>query len=117
MYHRLCSELANFCCFAFLELFVDTEMFRQTSLVLVSFAALVALERFQPGVRSHVPLQMTRISGSLIALVTFELLFSCMHPHHVLFQFTSSNAGKLARCASVRLLTRVGSFVPLQIAR
>ena len=36
--------------------------------------------------------------------------------HHVIFQVTSCNAGKLTHCASVRLFPRVFLFVPLQIA-
>ena len=85
-------------------------------LLFVSFAAFVALERLLPGVRSNVALQMTRRSASVIALVTLEGLFSSVHPHHVNFQLNSLNAGKIARCASVRLFLRVGSFVALQIA-
>ena len=85
-------------------------------LVFVSFAAFVALERLFPRVRSNVAPQVTRRRASVIALVTFEGLFSSVHPHHVLFQVTTCNAGKLARCASVRLFLRVGSFVVLQIA-
>ena len=51
-----------------------------------------------------------------IALVALEWLFSCVDPHHVHFQLTSFDAGKLACCASVRLFPRVGPFVLLQIA-
>ena len=47
---------------------------------------------------------------------TRKRLFSCVHPHHVIFQLICLNAGKLAHCASVRLFPRVGSFVLLQIA-
>ena len=82
----------------------------------VSFATMVALERLYPCVRPHVALQGTRRSASVVALVTLEWLFSCMLPHHVNFQFTSCNAGKLAHCASVRLFPRVGPFVLLQMA-
>ena len=85
-------------------------------LLFVGFAAFVALERPLPRVRSHVPLPITRRSASVIALVTLERLFSCVHPHHVHFQLTSCNAGKLARCASVRLFPRVGPLVPLHVA-
>ena len=91
-------------------------MVRQVSLGRVCFAASVALERLLPRVRPHVLLQVTRRSASIIALVTLERLFSCVIPHHMLFQITSCNAGKLARCASVRLFPRMGSFVLLQIA-
>ena len=90
-------------------------MFRQTSLVLVSFAASVALERLRPHVGPRVTLQLTRRNASVVALVTLERLFSRVVPHHVIFQLTSCNAGKLTRCASVRLFPRVGSFVLLQV--
>ena len=88
----------------------------EISLFLVSFAAFVAPEGLFPTVRPHVLLQITRRDTSVVALVTLEWLFSCMFPHHVLLQFTSLNAGKLAHCASVRLFPRVGPFVLLQIA-
>ena len=88
-------------------------MVRQVSLVCVCFAASVALERLLPRVRPHVALQITRRRGSEVALVTLEGLFSSVHPHHVLFQVTTCNAGKLASCASVRLFPRVGPFVRL----
>ena len=103
-------------CFSKSELVVDPEMFRQTSLVFVSFAALVALERLRPHVGPRVTLQLTRRNASVVALVTLEWLFSCVIGHHVNFQLISCNAGKLACCASARLFLRVGSFVALQIA-
>ena len=95
---------------------VVSDMFCQTSLVCVSFVASVALEGFHPGVRPHVLLQITRRRASIVALVTLERLFSCVHHHHVNFQLIRSNAGIFALCASVRLFPRVGSFVLLQIA-
>ena len=82
----------------------------------VTFAAFVALKRLQPRVCHHVTTQVTRRSASEDALVTLEWLFSCVDPHHVIFQFTRLNEGRLAHCASVRLLPRVGPFVPPQIA-
>ena len=85
-------------------------------LLFVGFTAFVARERPLPRVRPHVALQITRLSTGVVALVTLEWLFSCVHLHHVNFQLTSCNAGKLASCASVRLFSRVGSFVILQIA-
>ena len=96
--------------------FVNSGMFYEQVLSCVTFTAFVALERFQPRVRHHMAAQITRLSESIIALVTLERLFSSVHPHHVLFQFTRCNAGKIARCASVRLFPSVGSFVLLQIA-
>ena len=85
-------------------------------LLFVGFTAFVARERPLPRVRPHVLLQITRLNASIIALVALEWLFSCVIHHHVGFQLTSSNAGKLACCASVRLFSRVGSFVVLQSA-
>ena len=93
---------------------VNPEMFCKVSILCESFAALVALERLLPSVRLNVHLKITRRSGSVVALVTLVWLFSCMVPHHVNFQLDRLNAGELAHCASVRLLTRVGSFVLLQ---
>ena len=90
-------------------------MFCEIRFSLVSFVALVALERLFPSVRPHVTLQITRRSGSIVALVTPVWLFSCMLPHNVNFQMTSLNAGILTHCASVRLFPRVGPFVLLQI--
>ena len=81
-----------------------------------SFAAFVALERPLPRVRPHVALNITRLSESVVALVALEWFLSCVVFHHVNFQLTSCNAGKLAHCASVRLFPRVGSFVALQVA-
>ena len=95
---------------------VNSRMLCEQVLSCVSFAAFVALERFQPRMRHHVLLQITGLSASIIALVTLERLFSCVVSHYVLFQFTSCNAGKLARFAYVRLFLRVGSFVALQMA-
>ena len=91
-------------------------MFSEISVSSVNFAAFVALERFLPCVRNHVLLQLARRSASVVALVTLVWLFSCVLPHHVIFQLKSCNAGKVAQCASVRLFPRVGPFVLLQIA-
>ena len=63
-------------------------------LLCVGVTAFVALERFLPRVR-HVLLQMTRLSASIVALVTLERLFSCVLRHKVNFQHLSCNAGKL----------------------
>ena len=84
-------------------------MFCELDIPFEIFTALVALERFHPRVRPNVALKMTRRSASVVTLVTLERLFSCVDPHHVPFQMTSCNAGKLAICASMRLLHRVGS--------
>ena len=95
---------------------MNSEVLCKIYLVFLSFTALVTSETPLPGVRLHVVLKITRRNASIVALVTLEWLFSCVVPHHVLFQLTSFNAGKLASCASVRLFPRVGSFVPLHIA-
>ena len=95
---------------------VNSEMFCEIALKSINFAAFVALERLLPCVRYHVLLQVTRRSASVVALVTLVWLFTCVLAHHVAFQITSCNAGKLAHCASVRLFPRVGPFVGLQVA-
>ena len=64
----------------------------EISLIVVSLVALFALEGSLPSVLPHVALQITRSSASIVALVTFERLFSRMLPHHVNFQLTSCNA-------------------------
>ena len=85
-------------------------MFCELDIPFEIFTALVALERFHPRVRPNVALKMTRRSASVVTLVTLERLFSCVHPHNVNFQCTSSNERRLAHCASVRLFPRVGFF-------
>ena len=59
------------------------DMLFEISLVCVSLGAMVALEWSLPGVLPHVPLQITSCSVSVVALVTFERLFSCMLYHCV----------------------------------
>ena len=55
----------------------------------VGFTAFVALERLLPRVRHYVLLQMTRLSASIVALVTLEMLFSCVLRNNVNFQHLS----------------------------
>ena len=88
----------------------------QLALSFVSLAALTAFERLLPSVRLHMALQITRRSASEVALAALVWLFSCVLTHHVYFQIASLNAGILAHCASVRLFSRVGPFVLLQMA-
>ena len=82
---------------------VNSRMLWGQVLLRVSFAAFVALERLHPRVRSNVLLQLTIRNASEVALVTLEWFFSCVHPHHVIFQLSSLNVGRVAQCASVRL--------------
>ena len=95
---------------------MNFDMFSKIALLLVSLAALVALEWSFPSVRPHVPLQITSCSASVVALVTFERLLSCVLPHHVNFQMNSSIARIIACCAPVWLFTRVRLLVSLQVA-
>ena len=92
------------------------DMFYKTFLSFVGLAALVALEWSLPRVRPHVPLQSGRLSASVVALVTFERLLSCMLKHCVEFQISSCDARIIASYASVWLFTRVRLLVPLQRA-
>ena len=71
---------------------MNFEMYCKISFLLVSFAALVALEGSLPSVLPHVLLQITRSSASIVALVTFERLFSGVLSHYVNFQLNSLNA-------------------------
>ena len=75
---------------------MNFDMIYKILLIFVSFAALVALEWSLPRVRPHVLLQITSCSANIGALVTFERLLSCVHPHHVFFQSASLNAGIIA---------------------
>ena len=88
----------------------------EAALFFESFAAFTAIKRFSFNVRIPVFLQMTIFHTTVVALIAFEWLFASMVPHHVFFQITSLNAGKLAYCASVGLFPRVGPFVLLQFA-
>ena len=92
------------------------DMLFDRSLHFVSLGALVALEGSLPSVRPHVLVQITRSGANIVALVTFERLFSGVFYHHVNFQITSCNARILARCASVWLFSRVRPLVSLQRA-
>ena len=66
-------------------------MFYKIFLMFEGFAAMVALEWSLTRVRLHVPLQSIRSSASVVALVTFERLFSSVLSH-VNFQISSLNA-------------------------
>ena len=90
-------------------------MFCEVRFPFESFITLIALEWSLHGMRLHVTLQMTRRNTRVVALVTFERLFSCVHPHHVFFQMGSCDARILAHLASVWLLTRVRLLVSLQV--
>ena len=91
-------------------------MFCEIALSSKSFAACVAPEKLFVSVPLHVTLQIASRVAIVVALVTLELLFSCMFPHHVIFKIISCNTGKLTHCASVRFFFKVGSFVPFQMA-
>ena len=95
---------------------VGSTMCGKTFLWFVSFLALVALKCFFLYVFLHVSLQSKRSDASIVALVTFERLFSSMLHHDMIFQMTSVNARKLAHCASMWLFSRVRPLVLLQVA-
>ena len=84
---------------------VNLYMLHKRCVPFESFIALVALERSQSIVISHVTLQVTRRSASIIALTTFVRFFSCVLPHNVFFQVSGCFTGKFACCASVRFFT------------
>ena len=92
---------------------MNAHMFCQCLLLCERLSALIACERLFSSVHPHVALQTIGFSEIEFASVTFVQLLPCMLPHHVVFQVTGITAGKLAHCASVRLLPRVGPFVPL----
>ena len=96
---------------------MNFEMFYKIPFLLVSFAALVALEWSLPGVRPHVPLQRIHSSASVVALVTFERLLSCVLPH-VALQSIRSGASIVALITFERLLSCVlHHHVSFQTAR
>ena len=95
---------------------ISPRMACEALLMFKRFIASVALERFLTTVLPHVFLQITRRSASVVALIAFERLFSCVHPHHVEFQNTSCDARILACCTSVWLFTRVHPLVLLQVS-
>ena len=90
-------------------------MFRQLIFPCESFVAFVALERPLTCVHLYVALQFIRSYTIVVAMVTLDGLLSYVHPYYVNFQITLCYAGKLARCASVWLFSRVDHFVLLQI--
>ena len=57
-----------------------------------TFVALVALERSLHGMLPYMPLQITRISRSVVALVALEWLLPCVFPPNVNFQMTDCDA-------------------------
>ena len=68
------------------------DMLFERPLVSVSLIALITLGRSLPSVRLHVALQCIRSSASVVALVTFERLFSGVLCHYVNFQMDRLNA-------------------------
>ena len=90
-------------------------MFCETLLLFERFITFVALEWLFPSVLLHVSLQIARRSTSIVALVTFERLFSGVLSPYVNFQCTSCNARILTRCASLWLFTRMRLFVLIHV--
>ena len=82
-------------------------MFCKIFLSGVNLAALIALEWSLPSVHPRMPLQITRLSGCIVALVTLERFLLCMLPRYMEFQLASSDARILARGASLWLFTGV----------
>ena len=89
-------------------------MFCKTLLVLVSFAAFVALEWSFPTMCPQMTLQVTRVTRSEVTLVALVWLFCCVIRFNVLLQMTDFDAGIIAQCASVGLLSRVSHVMSLQ---
>ena len=74
---------------------MSLKMFCEVMFPFESFLALVALKWPLTSVFPIVFLQITRCRAGVVTLITLEQLFSCMHPHHVIFQLTSLNEGRL----------------------
>ena len=77
------------------------------------FFTFTALEMPFLCVRTHVALQMPRCGTTVVALVTFEWLFSSVLSRHVLFQICI--AAEVAHSAFISHLPMVDPFVPLQV--
>ena len=92
---------------------VDSTMSFEDVVVFEGFFTFTALERSFRCVSTHVALQMPRGDTTVVALVTFEWLFSSMIPHHVLFQMCV--AAEVAHSAFISHLPMVDPFVPLQV--
>ena len=95
---------------------MNANMSCQVRVLCESFSALIAFEQLFACVRLHVAQQFIGCSAIEFALVALVRLLSCVLSHHVNLQSTMINAGKLAHCASVGLLPRVGPYVSLQLA-
>ena len=90
-------------------------MFYETIVVTERFFAFSALEWLFPCVCPHVAFQMTRCHTSVVAVVTFEWLFSSMLPHNVLFHIYI--AAEITHCAFIFHFPVVDPFVPLHVDR
>ena len=64
----------------------------KTTRIDIQLAAFVALEWSLTSVRPRVTLQITSMSGCIVALVTLERLLFCVLSHYVEFQTTFSDA-------------------------
>ena len=86
---------------------MNTQMFCKIPLVLVSFAAFVALELSFLTMCPQMTLQVTRGSRSVGTLVTLVWLFCCVIHHDMSFQIPKVGAGIIAHCATVGLFSRM----------
>ena len=92
---------------------MDSAMSFEYVVVLEGFFTFTALERSFLCVSTHVALQMPRGDTTVVALVTFEWLFSSVIPHHVLFQMCL--AAEVAQSAFISHFPVVDPFVLLQV--
>ena len=90
---------------------MDSAMSFEYVVVLEGFFTFTALERPFLCVPTHVALQMPRGDTTVVALVTFEWLFSSVLPHRVVFQICV--AAEVAQSAFISHLPMVDPFVPL----
>ena len=92
---------------------VDSTMSFEDVVVCEGFFTFTALERPFLCVPTHVALQMPRGDTTVVALVTFEWLFSSVIPHHVLFEICL--AAEVAQSAFISHFPVVDPFVLLQV--
>ena len=81
-----------------------------------SFIAHITFVRFLVCVNTRVPFQITRLTKTLLALIALVRFLVSVNTHVVL-QMTRFTKTLLAHIALIRILVRVNAHVPLQITR
>ena len=85
------------------------------ALILVRFAAFVALEWSFTTMRPYMALQGTRGGKRGVTFITLVRFFCCVIQRNMSFQIPKVGAGIFAHCASVGLFSRMGPLMCLQV--